>query len=110
MFLQVLEYILIAMGSVLALYSTLLGLLTISWFQTHVVYLHAITMTRLKDLNVPETFGFLHNQVTPINIKSDRGTLYAWHVLPVELYLQHEQKLLTQPSGFPPDITSHLAF
>ncbi|KAI4753528.1 alpha/beta-hydrolase [Aureobasidium sp. EXF-3400] len=67
-------------------------------------------MTRLEDLDIPETFGFLHNQVTPFNIKSDRWTLYAWHILPVELYRQHEQKLLTQTSGFSSDITSHLAF
>jgi abhydrolase domain-containing protein 12 len=110
MFVRVLESILIGIGSILALYLALLGLLTISWFQTHVVYLHAIKMTRIKDLDVPEIFGFLHNQVTPFSIPSDNGSLYAWHILPVESYRQHEQKLLTQPSGFSPDITSHLAF
>jgi abhydrolase domain-containing protein 12 len=110
MFLQVLEYVLIAIGSILALYILFLGLLTISWFQTHVVYLHAIRMTRLEDLDTPEIFGFLHNQVTPFSIRSDGAKLYAWHILPVELYRQHEQKLLTQPSGFSSDITSHLSF
>jgi abhydrolase domain-containing protein 12 len=95
MFLQVLEGVLVAIGSILALYSALLDLLTISWFQTHVVYLHAIKMTRIEDLDVPEIFGFLHNQVTPFGIKSaSGGILYAWHILPVELYRQHEQKLL----------------
>ncbi|KAH0284892.1 alpha/beta-hydrolase, partial [Aureobasidium sp. EXF-3399] len=68
-------------------------------------------MTWGKDLNVPEIFGFLHNQVTPFNIKSaSGGDLYAWHVLPLELYRQHEQKLLSQPSGFSSDITSRLGF
>jgi abhydrolase domain-containing protein 12 len=111
MFLQMLKYGSIAIGIIGTLYCTLLGLLTTSWFQAHVVYLHAIQMTWGKDLDIPEVFGFLHNQVTPFGIKSaGGGLLYAWHVLPVELYRQHEQKLLAQPSGFSPDITSHLAF
>ncbi|CAD0110298.1 unnamed protein product [Aureobasidium uvarum] len=68
-------------------------------------------MTWGKDLDVPEVFGFLHNQVTPFGIKSaSGGTLYAWHILPVELYRQHEQKLLTQPSGFSSDVTSLHSF
>jgi len=111
MILQSLEYILIAIGSILGLYSALLGPLTIPWFQAHIVYLHAIQTTWGKDLNVPEIFGFLHNQVAPFSIKSaSGGDLYAWHVLPVELYRQHIQRLLSQPSGFSSDITSHLGF
>jgi hypothetical protein len=38
---------------VVGLYAILLGLLTMSTFQSHVVYLHAIQMTWFKDLNVP---------------------------------------------------------
>lgn len=111
MFLQVLKYGSIAIGAISALYCLLLVLLTTSWFQAHVVYLHAIEMTWGKDLNVPEIFGFLHNQVTPFSIKSaSGGDLYAWHILPVELYRQHEEKLLSQPSGFSPGTTSHLSF
>lgn len=111
MVLQVLKYGSLVIGAVGALYCTLLGLLTTSWFQTHVVYLNAIQMTWGKDLNIPEIFGFLHNQVIPFSIKSaSGGDLYAWHILPVELYRQHEQELLTQPSGFSSDMTSHLAF
>lgn len=60
------------------LYATLLGLLTTQTFQSHVVYLHAFEMTWLKDLNVPETFGFLRNQVTPFTIWTPDGEqLYA---------------------------------
>jgi abhydrolase domain-containing protein 12 len=51
----------IAIGS--GLYVTLLGLLTTSSFQSHVVYLHAIQMTWFKNLNTPEMFGFMKNQV-----------------------------------------------
>ncbi|KAI5272055.1 alpha/beta-hydrolase [Aureobasidium subglaciale] len=68
-------------------------------------------MTWGKDLDIPDIFGFLHNQVTPFRIKSASGeALYAWHILPIETYRKHEQKLLAQTSDLSPDITSHLAF
>lgn len=93
------------------LYAGLLGLLTTSFFQAHVVYLHTIPMTWFKDLNVPESFGFLRSQTTPFAIKSSAGApLYAWYILPVELYRQHEAALLAEPSGFASDITSRFAF
>lgn len=94
-----------------ALYATFIGLLTTSSFQAHIVYLHKIEITWFKDLNTPEIFGFLHNQVTPFSINStDGGALYAWHILPVELYRKHEEALIAEPSGFVPDIQSRLAF
>ena len=109
--LPLLKYGAIAAAIPVTLYVGLLGLLTTSWFQAHVVYLHAIQMTWFKDLDVPEMFGFLHNQVTPFNIRSGGSeNLYAWHMLPVELYRQHEQQLLAEQSGFVSDITSRLAF
>ncbi|KAH8590371.1 Alpha/Beta hydrolase protein [Bisporella sp. PMI_857] len=59
----------------------------------------------IRDLNVPETFGFLHNQVTTFSILTpDRVSLHAWHVLPIGLYRR------SQPSGFTRDITSRLKF
>ena len=101
----------ISLALTVGLYATLLGLLTTSTFQSHVVYLHAIQLTWFKDLNVPETFGFLKNQVTPFSINtSDNERLYAWHILPVELYRKHELPLITEPAGFVSDITSRLAF
>ncbi|KAI4239890.1 MAG: hypothetical protein L6R40_005442 [Gallowayella cf. fulva] len=105
------KYGTISAAVAIGLYATLLALLTTSTFQTHVVYLHKIQMTWFKDLNVPESFGFLRNQVTPFAIRSsNRHALYAWHLLPVELYRQHESALLAEPSGFIPDITSRTAF
>ena len=93
------------------IYACFLGLLTSSWFQAHAVYLHKIQMTWLKDLNVPESFGFLRGQVTPFHIKSENGIgLYAWHILPIELYRRHESDLFTEPSGFNDDFLSSLAF
>ena len=111
MFFQILRYASIAAGTVGALYITLLGLLTTSWFQAHVVYLHAMQMTWGKDLSQPSVFGFLHNQATPFEIPSAGGhALFAWHVLPVGVYRRHEQALLAEPSGLVQDITTRLAF
>jgi abhydrolase domain-containing protein 12 len=105
------KYASISIAVAVGLYATLLGLLTTSTFQSHAVYLHAFQMTWFKDLNVPETFGFLRNQVTPFSIKtSDGERLYAWHILPVELYRKHELSLVAEPIGFVSDITSRLAF
>ena len=93
------------------LYAGLLGLLTTSSFQAHVVYLHKVQMTWFKDLEIPESFGFLRNQATPFSIKSPTGgALFAWHILPIELYRQHESALVAEPSGFVSDIKSRYAF
>jgi abhydrolase domain-containing protein 12 len=93
------------------IYFGLLGLLTIPFFQTHAVYLHRVTLTWFKDLNVPESFGFLHKQVTPFSVSTTDGeTLYAWHILPLDLYRRNEGDLIAEPSGFAHDITSRLAF
>lgn len=108
---SVFKYASISAAVLVGLYATLLGLLTTSTFQAHIVYLHKIQMTWFKDLDVPETFGFLRNQVTPFSLKSSDGErLYAWHILPVELYRKHELDLVAEPIGFVSDITSRLAF
>ena len=105
------KYASISAAVLVGLYASLLGLLTTSFFQAHVVYLHKIQMTWFKDLDVPENFGFLRNQATPFSIKSSSGgTLYAWHILPIELYRQHERALIAESSGFVLDITSRFAF
>lgn len=105
------KYASISAAVLVGIYAGLLGLLTTSSFQAHVVYLHKIQMTWFKDLDVPESFGFLRSQTTPFSIKSSTGgTLYTWHILPIELYRQHEPALLAEPSGFASDITSRFAF
>ena len=107
----VFKYTSISAAVLVGLYASLLGLLTTSFFQAHVVYLHKIQMTWFKDLNVPESFGFLRSQTTPFAINSSAGgPLYAWHILPIELYRQHEAALLAEPSGFATNITSRFAF
>jgi abhydrolase domain-containing protein 12 len=107
----VFEYASISAAVLVGLYAGLLGLLTTPSFQTHVVYLHKIQMTWFKDLDIPESFGFLRCQTTPFSINSPTGgMLYAWHILPIELYRQHEPALLAEPAGFTSNITSRLAF
>lgn len=106
-----LKYASLSIAISVGLYAILLGLLTSPSFQAHIVYLHKIQMTWGKDLDVPQIFGFLHNQVTPFSIKTpDDKTLYAWHILPLELYREHEADLLSEPTGFVSDIQSRLAF
>ncbi|CAK7226139.1 hypothetical protein SEUCBS140593_006140 [Sporothrix eucalyptigena] len=111
MVVAVVKYASISVATVVGLYAVLLGLLTTSTFQSHVVYLHAIQMTWFKDLNVPETFGFMRNQVTPFWIQTADGEkLHAWHILPVELYRHNEPALTSEPAGLILDFTSRLAF
>ncbi|KAL3480416.1 Alpha/Beta hydrolase protein [Aspergillus californicus] len=78
----------ISLTAAVGLYAALLGLLTTPTSQSHVVYLHAVQMTWFKELNVPETFGFLINQ----------------------LYRKNELGLTGEPTGFVSDITSRLSF
>ena len=48
-----------------SLYVCLIALLTTAWFQAHVVYLHKIQMTWFKNLDDPESFGFLATRSLP---------------------------------------------
>lgn len=101
----------ISAAILVGLYAGLLGLLSTSAFQTHVVYLHKIQMTWFKDLDIPESFGFMRNQVTTFFLESSDGEkLHAWHILPVELYRKREVALLEEPVGVVSDITSRHAF
>ncbi|RQM08833.1 hypothetical protein DH86_00002974 [Scytalidium sp. 3C] len=76
----------------------------------HLLYLHKVQKWWV-DSNRPEQFGFAKNQVTPFNITTpDHETIYAWHILPLGLYAQHEYELLQEPSGCVEDITRTKAF
>lgn len=98
-------------SSFTAFYAFLIGALTIPFFQSHVVYLHKIQLTWFKDLNVPEQFGFLRGQATPFSIRtSENQSLFAWHILPIELYRKHEDALIAEASGHANDFSLRLAF
>ena len=106
-----LKYGFLTIATAIGLYAVFLGLLSNPRFQAHAVYLHKIQMTWFKDLNIPESFGFLRGQVTPFYIKvPDGGEVYAWHVLPVEAYRKNEAALIHQPSGLSSDIEESLSF
>ena len=105
------KYTLVSIAILVGVYAGFLILLTSSVFQAHAVYLHKIQMTWFKDLDVPEMFGFMRGQTTPFSIETPTdGILYAWHILPIELYRQHEPALIAETAGFAVDITSRIGF
>ncbi|KAI1269960.1 alpha/beta-hydrolase [Xylariaceae sp. FL1019] len=94
-----------------SLYSAFLALLTLPLLQNQVIYLNAVTLTWFQDVNVPEQWGFLRNQVTPFTLKTADGhSLHAWHVLPLKLYQEHEAELIHQSLGHASDITQTRGF
>ena len=104
------QFAVIVLG-VLTIWLSILGLLiAFPSLQTHAVYLHRVTLAWFKDLNVPEQFGFLQKQVTVFRIRTEDGEqLHAWHILPLGLYLKHQEGLLRDdplPQGDPTKIRS----
>ena len=92
-------------------YCIFLGILAIPVFQNQVVYLNAFSMTWFKNLSVPETWGFLHNQVTSFTLDtSDGEMLHVWHILPLNVYRKHEEDLIAESTELALPITSRLAF
>ncbi|KAK5206602.1 hypothetical protein LTR47_010811 [Exophiala xenobiotica] len=106
-----LKPLVITIAASATLYLTFLGLLTIRSLQDHVIYLHRVTLTWFQDVNVPEHWGFLRNQVTPFYlITPDGETLHTWHILPLETYRRNEKALRGEPTGLCQDIKERLAF
>ncbi|KAK4154245.1 Alpha/Beta hydrolase protein [Chaetomidium leptoderma] len=94
-------------GAPLALYTLFLGLSAVPYFQRNFIYAHKVHTLWWGNINKPEQWGFAKNQVTPFHLTTaDNETLYAWHILPLPVYSQHEAKLSSQPSGFSKDITT----
>lgn len=95
---------------------------------TSFLYAHKIHTLWFHNINKPEKWGFassltttthtspphsLHseNQVTPFHLKTcDDVTLYAWHILPLPLYIRHQETLCSQPTGFCPDFSKTANF
>jgi len=96
------------------LYSVVLGLLLTPAIQRFAVYAnHINTLFLGDDLSKPEAFGFAKNQVTPFNIQTPDGeTLFAWHILPTDVYARHESVLRAEdrPQGPVADITDTKPF
>jgi len=80
----------------------LLALFVVSfpYNQRHIFYLHKLPIWWKQKLDIPESFGFLPNQVTHHTIiTSDKERLFAWLVLPLKAYAQHEAFLVQQTSA-----------
>ncbi|KAI7188662.1 alpha/beta-hydrolase [Hortaea werneckii] len=79
----------------IGLYATLLGILLHPSAQRFALYAHKINTLFLGDnLSDPEQFGFSKNQVTPFSLPTPDGeTLYAWHILPLDVYTRNEQSI-----------------
>lgn len=108
-----LKVTLIPIGVPLVVYLGILGLLIAApSLQAYVVYLHKVTLTGSKNLNIPEQFGFLHNQVVPFYINTEDGVkLHSWHILPSGVYDKNQKELLDQSlTGPVEDITKTVNF
>lgn len=88
----------ITIGAPAVVYLGFLGaMITVPGLQAHAIYLHRVTLTWFKDLDVPEQFGFQHNQVTPFRIPTeDHISLHAWHILPLGVYRRNYEELSNQ--------------
>ncbi|EXJ54856.1 uncharacterized protein A1O5_12922 [Cladophialophora psammophila CBS 110553] len=103
--------LLISVAASVGFYFAFLTLLTVPSLQDHAIYLHRVTLTWFQDVNVPEHWGFLRNQVTPFHLLTPDGeTLHAWHVLPLETYRQNEKALREEPAGLCHNIKERLGF
>ncbi|KAJ9138187.1 Alpha/beta-hydrolase [Pleurostoma richardsiae] len=92
-------------------YFAFVSILAIPAVQNQAIYLNRVTLTWFKDVNYPEQWGFLHNQVTPFRLETPDGeSLHAWHILPLEVYRRNEQHLIKEPAGLAVDITSRESF
>ena len=67
------------------------------------LYAHKFNTLFWHDINDPEEFGFGRNQVTPFNIPTPDGeTLYAWHILPLDVYTRNEESLRSEKRSHGP--------
>lgn len=102
-------------ASAVGVYAVLLGVLLTPPMQRFALYANSFNTLFLgDDLHNGERFGFAKNQVTPFNIATADGeTLFAWHILPLNVYAQNDKALLAEerPHGqCVEDITTSLAF
>ncbi|PNY29844.1 Abhydrolase domain-containing protein 12B [Tolypocladium capitatum] len=94
-----------------AFYAVFLALLVTPFIQRHALYAHKINTLLWSDVNRPEGWGFATNQVTPFTLDTPDGeSVYAWHVLPLPLYLKHESSLVNQQPGLSPNFAETGSF
>lgn len=102
-----------AAGTV-GIYAVLLGLLLTPPAQRFALYANKFNTLFLgDDLSNGEAYGFAKHQVTPFNLTTPDGeTLYAWHVLPINVYTSNEKTILSEERSAGPveDFTKTSAF
>ena len=106
-----LKLLLGSLVGIISTYTTFVALLTIPTLQDHIIYLHRVKLTWFQDVNVPENWGFLRNQVTPFHITTPDGEiLHAWHILPLETYRRYSDELRNEPTGLCDKIEQRKSF
>ena len=49
--------------------------------------------------------------MTPFNLTTPDGeTLYCWHILPLDVYAEHEREITAQPSGPADELTKTVGY
>ncbi|KAG6007563.1 hypothetical protein E4U54_008813 [Claviceps lovelessii] len=103
----------LAVTAPLALYAVFWSLAVIPFFQRHFLYAHKFNTLFWSDVNEPERWGFEKHQVAPFYLHTpDDNWIYAWHVLPLQLYQRHEDLIISGASSevAPRDITTTESF
>ena len=86
-------------------------LCTSTWVQRQVLYAHKVPLWWGQQLDKPESFGFLKNQVIPFYIPTKDGhRLYAWLVMPLQVYARHESIILQDSAKLHGDVRDRVAF
>ena len=84
---------------------------TKAWVQRQVFYAHKVPIWWGQQLDKPETFGFLKNQVTPFRIPTQDGErLYAWLVTPLRVYARNKDSLTKDASTLSENVPDRQAF
>ena len=108
---DVLRNVVIYTGSVLSLWGCGLILATQPWAQRHILYFHKAPIWLGQQLDKPESFGFLKNQITRLQIwTEDEEELFAWLITPLQLYARHESDLIKEDFTRTVDVRNRLAF
>jgi len=103
--------VLYLLAALLGLYLLFIFLAVIPFFQKQFLYAHNIHTLLWNDVNKPEKWGFAKGQVTPFKLTTtDEEIIYAWHILPLPLYLKNESTVSVQKHGLAEDFTSTESF
>ncbi|KAI8876286.1 alpha/beta-hydrolase [Backusella circina FSU 941] len=82
-----------------AIYVAIIVILSIDTPQRCIMFLHWVRFPFNAKFDMPEYYGFGHNEVRNIKLKtSDNITIGAWHILPANYYEKHQLRHATAPN------------